>query len=221
LRAKRSNPEIKIPRCSFWIASSPFGLLATTVGTAAPLALRGLSPLYIFPFAPRYQIVRRFKRAARPVMPGGCPARLGARPCCRHSCRVFDLAQASTDANRSIAAMRWMRATRYIAPWFLGVFVLAQLSGIIPGHYEHAGRAGGGEAMMHMPSLGGQTAHHHSLADAGDECCAFHAMPALPASFESRAFAFDATPVMIGPERTLVSVPPAPLDPPPRLPSSI
>jgi hypothetical protein len=116
--------------------------------------------------------------------------------------------------------MRWIRNIRLIAPWVLGVFVLAQLSSLLPGHYEHAGAAGG-PAAMHAPSFGPNGAHHHALADSGDECCAVHATPVLPAVSDAHAPGIAATHRVPAPQRRLVAVRFAPLDPPPKLLSRV
>jgi hypothetical protein len=116
--------------------------------------------------------------------------------------------------------MHWIRTIRSMTPWVLGVFLLAQLSGLIPGHYEHAGAANG-PAAMHAPSLGLGGAHHHVLADLGDECCAVHATPALPAVSDVHAPGVTAMHLLPLPQRRLVAVRFPPLDPPPRLPRSV
>jgi hypothetical protein len=113
--------------------------------------------------------------------------------------------------------MLWIRGIRYIVPCVVGIFILAQLSGLVPRHYEHAGAASGHHAMTHAASLGSGRAHHHALADQGDECCAVHAMQLLPAA--SNAPAPGPTPPhrLLSPQRSLVSVRFTPLDPPPKL----
>ena len=112
--------------------------------------------------------------------------------------------------------MRWTRHIRFIAPWVLGVFVLAHLSGLLPGHYEHAGAAGG-PAAMHAVSLVPSGAHHHALADPGDECCAVHATPVLPTMSDAHAPGIGAAHGLPSPQRRLVAVCSTPLDPPPKL----
>ena len=116
--------------------------------------------------------------------------------------------------------MRWLRSIRYVAPWVLGVFVLAQVSCLSPGHYRHAG-AVGGHAMMHAPSLGPEPAQHHVLLDEGDACCGVHAMPLLAAASDAAAPGSTAAHRLISPQRHLVSVRSTPLDPPPKLLSSV
>jgi hypothetical protein len=112
--------------------------------------------------------------------------------------------------------MLWIRGIRYIVPWVVGIFVLAQLSGLIPGHYQHAGAASG-HAMVHAPDLGIGGTHHHALADQGDECCAVHAMPLLPAASDAAAPGLTARHRLLSLQRSLVSVRFTPLDPPPKL----
>jgi hypothetical protein len=112
--------------------------------------------------------------------------------------------------------MHWIRSIRSMAPWVLGVFLLGQISGLIAGHYQHAGAASG-HAMMHAASLGSGPVHHHALADQGDECCAVHAMPLLPAANEATSPDHAAGRLLVSPQRSLVSVRFTPLDPPPKL----
>jgi hypothetical protein len=116
--------------------------------------------------------------------------------------------------------MRWIRRIRSMAPWVLGVFLLAQISCLIPGHYRHAGAASG-HAMMHAASLGSEPAHHHALTDQGDECCAVHAMPLVSVASEVASPDLTARRRLPLPQRTLVCVRVTPLDPPPKLLSSV
>jgi hypothetical protein len=116
--------------------------------------------------------------------------------------------------------MLWIRGIRYIVPWVVGIFVLAQLSGLIPAHYEHAGAASG-HATVHVPDLGMGGARHHALADLGDECCAVHAMPVLPAVSDTAAPGLTPTHRLLSPQRMLASVRITPLDPPPKLPPPV
>ena len=116
--------------------------------------------------------------------------------------------------------MRWIRRIRYICPWLLAVFVLAQLSCLIPGHYEHADVAAG-HAVMHAPSLGSGSSHHAVLGDSGDECCAVHAMPVVPAMTDAVSPGFTEKHRVIAAQQSLAPVRYAPLDPPPKHPSLI
>jgi hypothetical protein len=116
--------------------------------------------------------------------------------------------------------MRWIRSIRSMASLVLGVFLLAQLSCLTAGHYQHAGAASG-HAMVHALSLGPDRAHHHALADQGDECCAVHAMPLLPVTGDGASPGLTAKHRLLSPQRMLVSVQFTPVDPPPKLlPSS-
>jgi hypothetical protein len=115
--------------------------------------------------------------------------------------------------------MRWIRSIRSMAPWVLGVFLLAQISCLTVGHYQHAGAASG--HAMHAANLGSDRAHHHALADQGDECCAVHAMPLLPAADEAASPNLAASHRLLSPQRMLVSLQFTPLDPPPKLLSSV
>ena len=116
--------------------------------------------------------------------------------------------------------MRWIRGIRSMAPWVLAIFVFAQLSGLVPGHYEHAG-AMHGHAVLHAPNLGAGSPHHHVLGNASDECCAVHAMPIVPALTEAVSPGLGATHRLFSAQQTLVPIRFAPLDPPPKLSASV
>jgi hypothetical protein len=112
--------------------------------------------------------------------------------------------------------VRWFGSIRCFNAWVVAAFVLAQLSGLIPGHYEHAGTASG-HAVVHAPRLGPDGAHHYALADLGDECCALHAMPFLPAVSGAASPVLSAAHRLVLPQARLVSIRFSPLDPPPKL----
>ena len=112
--------------------------------------------------------------------------------------------------------MRRIFPIRCATALLLGVFVLGQLSGLFPGHYEHNG-ATGGHALIHAASLGSGGAHHNALATCGDECCAVHEMPAIPAMSEAPSPGLIRASRIPWSERTLAAVRPAALDPPPKL----
>lgn len=116
--------------------------------------------------------------------------------------------------------MPWLRSIRCIAPWVLGVFLLAQLSCLAPGHYEHAGAARG-HTLMHAPSVGSGDSHHHVLGDSDDECCAVHAMPVVPAAVGAVSPGVAAAHKLLSAERTLNPIGSAPTDPPPKLLPSV
>lgn len=116
--------------------------------------------------------------------------------------------------------MPWRRSIRYVARWVLGVFLLAQLSGLAPGHYEHAGAARG-HTIMHAPSVGSGGSHHHVLGHSDDECCAVHAMPIVPAGVDVVSPGFAMAHKLPSAERTLAPTGFAPADPPPRLLMSV
>lgn len=116
--------------------------------------------------------------------------------------------------------MRRIFCIRYATALLVGVFVLAQLSGLFPGHYEHNGGAGG-HPLIHAASLASDAAHHNALATCGDECCAVHAMAAIPAMSEGPLPDTIRSSRIFRSERTLAAVRLASLDPPPKLLPSV
>jgi hypothetical protein len=82
------------------------------------------------------------------------------------------------------ARMRWCRTIRGIIPFLVGLFVVAQLSGVVPSRLVH-GLPSVNAAMMiihdhhaHAPMDQGKTTHHHDNS-AADECCALHILIAV------------------------------------------
>jgi hypothetical protein len=114
--------------------------------------------------------------------------------------------------------MAWFRGIRYVVPWIAGVFFLAQVSGIIPGHYDHAGAAGTAHAFTHLPGDGTKSPHHHSLLDADDKCCALHGSPGvILAVLDTPAIELVPVRVMARPQAKPAPIPPSLLDRPPKL----
>jgi hypothetical protein len=87
-------------------------------------------------------------------------------------------------------------ATRRFAPWLVGLFVLAQIAGVVPLMAAHALHVF--ESKQVVVDDDGVVAvsprgakHHHSIADLNDQCCAFHhlagvlayALPVVPVNF--------------------------------------
>src|ERR1700750_2775576 len=69
--------------------------------------------------------------------------------------------------------------TRRIAPWLVGLFVFAQVAGVVPlmaAHtlhvFESKQVASDDDDLLAVGPRGAQ--HHHSIADLNDQCCAFH-----------------------------------------------
>jgi hypothetical protein len=67
---------------------------------------------------------------------------------------------------------------RRLAPWLIGLFVFAQVAGVVPlisAHTLHVFESKQVVSDDDVLALGVRGAqHHHSIADLNDQCCAFH-----------------------------------------------
>jgi hypothetical protein len=68
---------------------------------------------------------------------------------------------------------------RRLAPWLIGLFVFAQVAGVLPlmaAHTLHVFESkqvvSDDDDVLAVGPRGAQ--HHHSIADLNDQCCAFH-----------------------------------------------
>jgi hypothetical protein len=67
---------------------------------------------------------------------------------------------------------------RRFAPWLIGLFVFAQVAGVVPlmaAHTLHvfeSKQVVSDDDVLAVGARGAQ--HHHSIADLNDQCCAFH-----------------------------------------------
>ena len=68
---------------------------------------------------------------------------------------------------------------RRLAPWLIGLFVFAQVAGVVPlmaAHTLHVFESkqvvSDDDDVLAVGPRGAQ--HHHSVADLNDQCCAFH-----------------------------------------------
>jgi hypothetical protein len=84
--------------------------------------------------------------------------------------------------------VKWFRTIRGVAPLLAGLFVIAQLSGVVPSRLAHALPTINAVAMvMHdhhiRPAMDADDHiakhHHHHDGAAGDECCALHLLVAV------------------------------------------
>jgi hypothetical protein len=99
----------------------------------------------------------------------------------------------------------WFRAVRYVVPWVTGLFFFAQVSGIIPRHYDHAGRAGHIHALTHVHGYGSGGTHHYAILDSNDECCAVHGMSGIiPAILDTASIGIAKARVIALPEDTAI-----------------
>jgi hypothetical protein len=92
--------------------------------------------------------------------------------------------------------MTRLHTTRRFAPWLIGLFMFAQIAGVVPLMSAHTLHVF--ESKQVVSDDGGilgvgprGTKHHHSIADLNDQCCAFHhlagvlayALTVVPVSF--------------------------------------
>ncbi len=76
--------------------------------------------------------------------------------------------------------MAWCRTIRGLVPWLIGLFLVAQLAGVVPFEYIHPtpGLAHAA-AHEHEHGIAGHTHHHDGTKQDGavaDQCCALHSL---------------------------------------------
>ena len=126
-----------------------------------------------------------------------------------------------------------VRARRWFGRWLLGLFLMAQLAGVVPlvtVHLEHAiaseqdaaADSGDGAAVSHAHHHHvhhGSSPHDHGASDPNDQCCTLHhhlagVMPhAAPARAADRVLAV----IVSLPPAALVPADPGLLERPPKL----
>ncbi len=84
--------------------------------------------------------------------------------------------------------MTWFRTIRGLVPWLVGLFVVAQLAGIVSSDYVYGKPGAMASAHMHDHGGGGHV-HDHGVADdhhgaphdglIADQCCALHALAGI------------------------------------------
>jgi hypothetical protein len=74
--------------------------------------------------------------------------------------------------------MTLAKSMRRFAPWLVGLFLVAQIAGVMPlisAHtlhvFENKQVVSGDDGIT---AVGPHGTHHHGLADLNDQCCAFH-----------------------------------------------
>jgi hypothetical protein len=115
-----------------------------------------------------------------------------------------------------------LHAKSRFGPWFLGLFLIAQIVGIVPLMFDHAVHVFESQPALadaHDHSAPGRHRdHRHGVGDVQDECCALHhhlvgnfpfIAPAVP-------FSLPALPFVAPPLRTLASADPVLLERPPK-----
>jgi hypothetical protein len=128
-----------------------------------------------------------------------------------------------------------LRTRRRFGRWLLGLFLIAQLAGVVPlvtVHLEHAiaseqdaaADAGDGAAASHAHHHHvhhGSGPHYHGAGDPNDQCCTLHHHLAgvLPDATPARVADLVVGAIVSLPPRPLVPADPGLLERPPKLPS--
>jgi len=120
-----------------------------------------------------------------------------------------------------------LHAKRRFGPWLLGLFLLAQITGVVPVMFDHAVHVFESQpaiADTHDHSAPGRHGdHRHGIGDVKDECCSLHHHLAgvIPFMMPTGAFALTAAQLVALPLRTLASADPVLLERPPKSSSLI
>jgi len=118
-------------------------------------------------------------------------------------------------------------AKRRFGPWLLGLFLLAQIVGVVPVMFDHAMHVFESQPAVssaHDHSAPGRHGdHRHGVADVKDECCSLHHHLAgvLPFALRAVAISFVAVLMVVPPARALASADPILLERPPKSSSPI
>ncbi len=79
--------------------------------------------------------------------------------------------------------MAWCRTIRGLVPWLIGLFLVAQLAGVVPFEYIHPTPAlAHAAAHEHDHGSVGHTRHHEGTEQDGaiaDQCCALHSLAGI------------------------------------------
>jgi hypothetical protein len=116
---------------------------------------------------------------------------------------------------------------RRFGPWLLGLFLIAQLAGVVPVMFDHAVHVFESQPAVsgaHDHSAPGPHGdHRHGVADVKDECCSLHHHLAgvLPFALRAVAISFVAVLMVAPATRALASVDPILLERPPKSSSLI
>jgi hypothetical protein len=115
-----------------------------------------------------------------------------------------------------------LHAKRRFGPWFLGLFLIAQIAGIVPVMFDHAVHVFESQPALadaHDHSAPGRHGdHRHGVEDVKDECCALHhhLVGVIPFVAPAVAFSPPASPFVAPPLRTLASADSVLLERPPK-----
>jgi hypothetical protein len=116
---------------------------------------------------------------------------------------------------------------RRFGPWLLGLFLIAQLVGIVPVMFDHAVHVFESQPALagaHDHSAPGRHGdHRHGVGDVKDECCSLHhhLVGIVHFPIPTAAFLLTAVLLVVPPLRTLASADPILLERPPKSSSLI
>jgi len=120
-----------------------------------------------------------------------------------------------------------LHAKRRFGPWLLGLFLLAQIAGVVPVMFDHAVHVFESQSSVADAHDHGATGRHgdhrHGVGDVKDECCALHHHLAGLIPVPTPAAVLSLAPArLVAPRlRTLESADPILLDRPPKSSSLI
>jgi hypothetical protein len=120
-----------------------------------------------------------------------------------------------------------MRRFSALGPWLLGLFLLAQLAGVVPVMFDHAVHVFESQpavASAHDHGAPGRHGdHRHGIGDVKDECCSLHhhLTGVLPFIEHAASISFATVPIIVPPTRALASADPILLERPPKSSSLI
>jgi hypothetical protein len=123
--------------------------------------------------------------------------------------------------------LKSLQTKRRFGPWLLGLFLIAQIAGVLPMMFDHAVHVFESQPTIfsaHDHSAPGRHGdHRHGIADVKDECCALHHHLAgvLPFAVPAVSFRLAAGPMVVPAVRAPASADPILFERPPKSSSLI
>ena len=120
--------------------------------------------------------------------------------------------------------MNWLHR---FGSWLLGLFLIAQIAGVVPVMFDHALHVFESQPALadaHDHSAPGRHGdHRHGIGDVKDECCSLHhhLTGVIPFTVPAAAFSLASVRLVAPPLRTLASADPILLERPPKSSSLI
>jgi len=109
---------------------------------------------------------------------------------------------------------------RRLAPWLVGLFLIAQIAGVVPLMFDHTLHSFEGQpttAAHDHGAPGKHGDHRHGVGDVKDECCTlYHLVGVLPLTITQALAGSIKVRVAALPPDTLVTAAPDRLDRPPK-----